>query len=202
MKQLIISIGREFGSGGHEIAERIAKHFGMPIYDHNLLDKIAEQKNVESENLKEFDERRHHAMKRTVRGMSTSASENIANLQFEFLREKADSGESFVVVGRCSETILKEYPGLITIFINGDMEKKIERIIWKYNMSREDAIAFIKKKDRKRRIYHNTHCDSKWGDSRNYELTINSSKLGIDNSVNMLTAYIDERIKQLHLNND
>ncbi len=193
MEQLIISIGREFGTAGHEIAEKLAEHYGLPLYDQNLLDEIAEKRNVDGKKLKEFDEKKAIALYRTVKGMNSSPSENVAQMQFDYLREKAKSGESFVVVGRCSEEILKDYKCMIPIFVNGDMDCKVNRIMKKYEMTEDDAKDFIKKMDRKRKYYHNSHCDSKWGDSRNYELTINSSRLGMTNSVKMLIDYIDMR---------
>lgn len=193
MEQLIISIGREFGTAGHEIAEKLAEHYGLPLYDQNLLDEIAEKRNVDSKKLKEFDEKQTVALYRTVKGMSSSPSENVAQMQFDYLREKAKSGESFVVVGRCSEEVLKDYKCMIPIFINGDMDCKVARIVKKYGLTDDEAREYIKKMDRKRKYYHNSHCDTKWGDSRNYELTINSSRLGIEDSVKMLIWYIDTR---------
>lgn len=134
-KQVIISIGREFGSAGHEIAERSPSSYGLSLYDHNLLREVADSHNVSSEELEIFDEMKHNKfLYRTVKGMSSSPADNVALMQFNFLREKAEKGESFVVVGRCSETILKDYPGLISIFVLGNMEDKIARIspsLWK-----------------------------------------------------------------------
>ncbi len=198
MEQMIISIGREFGSAGHEIAERLAAHYQLPLYDHNLLDEIAGQKGLDSRDLRAHDEvRRSKLLNRKVRGMDSSPSYNLALLQFDFLREKAESGESFVVVGRCSETVLKPYKGLISIFVQGDMDKKVARIMELYHKTQKDAEDFIKEKDKRRRQYHNSHCDLKWGDSRNYHLCINSSKLGVDETLNILIQYIDARKKVL-----
>lgn len=194
MGQLIISIGREFGSGGHEIAEKLAKHYDLPLYDHNLLDKIAEERNLNSEELKLYDEVQDGVFHRRVRGMSSSMTEHVAQLQFDYLKEKATAGESFVVVGRCSETVLKDNKGMIAIFVNGDKEQKVARVSKKYELSESQAADLMKKKDRARKMYHNINCDSKWGDSRNYELVINSSKLGVDKSVQMLIQYIDARV--------
>ncbi len=197
MGQVIISIGREFGSAGHEIAQKLSEHYNMQLYDRNLLKEIAAQKNVGSDALEEFDEKmKIKLFHRTVKGMSSSPQENVANLQFEFLRDRANSGESFIVVGRCSETILKDYPALITIFITGDMEHKISRIKELYNMSGKEAEKFIEEQNLKRKMYHNSHCKSKWGDSRNYDLTLNSSKLGVDGSIKLLIDYIDARLAQ------
>lgn len=195
--QLILSIGREFGSGGHEIAQKLADHYQLPLYDHNLLNELADRRNLDGNVLKEFDEtRRNKLLSRTVRGMNSSPEQNVAEMQFDYLREKADAGESFVIVGRCSETVLKGRPGLVTIFVLGDMEAKIQRIMRLYQKTRQDAEALILEKDRKRKLYHNSHSKFKWGDSRNYDFSINSSKLGVDESVRILTQYIDARRKR------
>lgn len=193
-KQLIISVGREYGSGGHEIAQRLSEHYGIQLLDHNLLDEIAAAKNMDMQHLKELDEKhRSRLTSRTVRGYSSSLEENLYLIQFDHLRNKASSGESFVIVGRCSETILKAYDSLVSIFVLGDMDKKIDRIMKLYGLSKEQAVRRIREKDMKRRRYHNGHCDRRWGDSRNYDIAINSSKLGIDGTVAMLADYIDRR---------
>ena len=193
-KQMIISVGREFGSGGHVIAEKLAKEFGLPLYDHNLLREIAGEKDFDAQLLKKYDEvPKNRLISRTVNGYSNSPSENIAKMQFDFLKGKAEAGESFVVVGRCSEKVLKGYPGLITIFILGDMEAKIQRIMEVDDLSRDEAKELIRKKDKKRKTYHNYYSEGKWGDSRNYDLSINSSRLGIDETVEAVIDYIKRR---------
>ena len=188
-KQVIISIGREFGSGGHEIAQNLADRFGLPLYDYNLLREIASEKNVSAANLEQYDEVPKKGFSKTVRGL------NIAYMQFDFLKKKAAEGESFVVVGRCSEEVLKEYEGLITIFILGDMDKKIERIKRIHELTDKEAAELIEKQSKKRKAYHNYFCENKWGDSRNYELSINSSKLGEDATTDVLEDYIKRRTK-------
>lgn len=193
-KQLIISVGREYGSGGHEIAEKLSKHYGIQLYDHNLLDEIAAKKNVNMDHLKELDEKHKNLLSsRTVRGLSNSPEENLLYLQFDFLRDKADAGESFVIVGRCSETILKQYDSMVSIFILGDRDKRIERIMRLYHLTESQAVKKIREKDIQRRRYHNSFCVRKWGDCRNYDLSLNSSRLGIDGSVKLLVNYIDKR---------
>ncbi|MBE5884563.1 MAG: cytidylate kinase-like family protein [Lachnospiraceae bacterium] len=193
-KQLIISIGREFGSGGHEIAEILAEKFGLELYDKNLLEEIANEKNIKLSSLEKFDEvPRNYFFTRSVRGHSNSMAENLANMQFDFLRKKAAEGKSFVVVGRCAEHVLKDYPALISIFILGDWEHKVERIAKLYNMPFDEAENFVFRKDRKRKYYHNTYCKGKWGDSRNYDISVNSSKLGEEETANMLADYIIKR---------
>ena len=197
-KQVIISIGREFGSGGHEIAEKLAERFQLPLYDYNLLREIADEKNVSISNLAPYDEvYRTGFGSRTVRGYNNSPQKNIANMQFDFLKKKAKEGESFVVVGRCAEHALKEYDALITIFILGDLDAKIRRISKLYTLSSKEAKDLIAEQDKKRKTYHNYFCDKKWGDSRNYEFSINSSKLGVDATADILEDYIKKRMNDM-----
>lgn len=193
-KQLIISVGREFGSGGHVIAEALARRFGLPLYDSNLLECIAGEKNVEHEVLGKYDEKpKSRLFSRTVRGFSSSPHENVAQMQFDYLKKMAAEGQSFVIVGRCSETILKECPAMISVFILGDYACKLARVKEKYKLPEDQAGQMIKTEDWKRKSYHNYYCKGKWGDSRNYDLSINSSKLGIEKSVDLLVDYINER---------
>lgn len=196
MGQVIISIGREFGSGGHEIAQKIANHYAVKLYDKNILNEVAKEKHVNRKEFKGIDEKiRNKFLYRTVNGMNSSPEDNLAELQFDFIRERADEGESFVIVGRCSETVLRGNPSLITIFINGDWEQKVQRTKELFNLSDEDAEDYVESENIKRKRYHNSHSKNKWGDSRNYELTVNSSVFGIDGTVDILIMYIDERIK-------
>ncbi|WP_321002307.1 cytidylate kinase-like family protein [Eisenbergiella porci] len=195
-KQLIISVGREFGSGGHVIAEELARRFELPLYDNNLLEHIAEEKEISHESLKKYDERpKNRLFSRTVRGYSNSMQENLANMQFDYLKKKAAAGESFVIVGRCSETILKGFDGLVTIFVLGDPDVKAERIRKVYGVSEEEARRMMKREDWNRKSYHNYYCKGKWGDSRNYDFSINSSRLGIEKTVDMLENCIRARME-------
>lgn len=191
-KQLIISVGREFGSGGHEIAGKLAEHYNIPLYDHNLLDEIAAERNIDVDNLKGLDEKKRIlGLSRTVRGFNNSPEQNVSLLQFDYLKKKASEGKSFVVVGRCSEDVLKEYEGLVSIFILGTKEEKIERVKKLYNLTDSSAERLMFEKDMKRKRYHNSFCEGKWGDSRNYDISVNSSRLGIDSTVKLLIDYID-----------
>lgn len=194
-KQLIISVGSEFGSGGHEIAEKLAKNYGLPLLDHNLLDEIAaEREHIDVEELRNLDEKRgSFGFSRSVKGFSSSLHENISLMQFEYLQERAATGESFVIVGRCSEDVLKEYDGLVSIFVLGDKEVKRARIMKKYELPQNLAERLMHEKDTKRKRYHNNFCEGKWGDSRNYDVSINSSVLGIDQTVEILIDFIDRK---------
>ena len=148
MEQLIISVGREFGSGGRVIAEALAERFNIPIYDRHLITEIANKTGMSPEEIEKLNEAPNLPLiSRRVRGYSNSIEDNIAEMQFDFIRKKAESGESFVVVGRCSETKLKDFKGLVSLFILGDMDAKIKRIMQLYEMNEHDAKNFIEKKD-------------------------------------------------------
>ena len=195
-KQLIISIGREVGSGGHEIGEILAKHYNIPLLDKNILEEIAAKKNVDVSNLKDIDKKFVLPLiNRTVRGFSSSSQENVYLLQFEYLQEKAKAGESFIIVGRCGEDVLKEYEALVSIFVLGDKEVKKARIIEKYNKNESMAERMMREKDTERKLYHNSFCEGKWGDSRNYDISINSSVLGIKETAEVLIDFIDKKRK-------
>lgn len=198
MSQIIISVGREFGSGGRVIAEKLSERFKLPLYDRHLITEIAEKMGMTIEAVAKYNETPKNVfVSRRVNGYSNSIEDNIAEMQFNVMEEKAKSGESFVVVGRCSETKLKKYPGLISFFILGDMDKKIERVMDVYGLDEDDATRFILKKDKKRKRYHNYHCQGKWGDSRLYDFSINSSKLGIDETVDIIEGYIRARMAKM-----
>ena len=194
-KQTIISISREFGSGGHEIAQNIANDLKLKFYDRGMLDEIADKMNVDVSLLQKYDEKpRNPILSRRVGNHTNSMEEIIAEFQFDFIRKKAEEGESFVIVGRCAETVLKDFEGLISIFITGDRQHKIERVMKRFQITENDAILKMARHDRKRKQYHNRHSDAKWGDSRLYDLCMNSSPLGIDGTIRILKYYISERI--------
>lgn len=195
-KQLIISIGREYGSGGREIGRRLSELFGITYYDSSIIEEIEKKVNLDYNELKEYSEKPINKLfSRTINGFSSSIRENIAIMQFDFLKEQAKSGKSFVVIGRCSETVLAEYPGLITFFVTGDYDTKLARVMMRNEIDEDEARSRIKQMDWSRKSYHNYFSKGKWGDSRNYDMTINSSRLGIELTADIMKEYIKKRIE-------
>ena len=191
-KQIIISISREYGSCGHEIAELVAKKLGIHLYDRNLLDALAKEKDMSAEELRKYDEKpKTLFISRSVKGHSNSIEDILAQMQFEFLQQKAAEGDSFVIVGRCAETALRDYPSMVKVFVMGDREHKIEHIMKKYDLTQSEAESKMNRHDSKRKAYHNRYSESKWGDSRGYDLCINSSKFGIEQTAQMIVDCID-----------
>jgi cytidylate kinase len=195
-EQLIIAVGREYGSGGHEIAKELANRFHIAYYDRNLLDEVAKEKNLDVDTLKEYDESpRKIILSRTVRGFSNSPEDVIAEMQFNFLKEKAEAGESFVVVGRCAEYVLRYYDSLVSIFVTADQDVKIKRIMETRSMTQKEAEAALKRHDKNRKSYYARHTnDHEWGYSSNYNLCINSSTLGMEKT----TDFIEKFVKEFH----
>lgn len=192
---MIVTISREFGSGGQDIARALAAHYHVPLYDENMLSEIGIHESYDIDQLNQYDEApRWMIRSRTVRGLTNSNIDNIAMKDFDFLRERARVGKSFIVLGHCGESILKEY-GPVSIFVNADMELRIERTMQKFGLDEKEARALIKKTDRNRKTYHNYYCDNKWGDSRYYDLCIESSTLGVDETIDFLIDFIDRCIK-------
>ncbi len=193
---LIVTIGREFGSGGHIIGERIAEYYDIPLYDHDLLKKVSEENDIDYEELEVYEEKPVNIfLSRTVHGFSSSLQDAIAHLEFDFIQEHADLGESFVVVGRCAEEVLKGYDNAIKIFVLGDYEAKVLQIMNQFDLPEEEAKDMIRDVDKKRKGYHNHYCETKWGDSRNYDISINSSRFGIEGTAQFLIQYIDLRLE-------
>lgn len=194
-RQLMISISREYGTGGHLVAQKIADDLGLPLYNRNMLEEIAKEKGLGEEHHKQWEEHdekpKNPFLSRTVKGHSNSMEENLAQMQFEYLRNKADSGESFVVLGRCSETVLAGRDGLVSIFITGHKEEKVAHVEETYQLSEEEAISKMTRHDKSRQAYHNRHSDFKWGDSRNYDMCLNSSRTGVDGAVELIEKYIE-----------
>ncbi len=192
-KQLIICIGREYGSGGHEIAEKLSKKLDLPFYDRNLLEEVAATKDVDVNEICNYDEKpKNRIFSRTVRGFNNSPEQNIAEMQFALLKSKAADGDSFVIVGRCSADLFEGLAPYVSIFIHADDETRIQRIMERRNFDHRKAKIAIERHDRKRRQYHNSFCQKKWGETKSYDLCINSSTLGIDKSVDLILDFIEK----------
>lgn len=194
-KQILISVDREFGSGGRDIAHMLGEAFGIPVYHHNLLRKIGIHESYDLAEISEsFDEApRNPLLSRTVRGLTNSNSDSIARKEFDLLRELAAKGESFVIIGHCGESILKEF-GVISFFVTADKKMRVARTMEQFHESEKKAKKRMQKFDKNRRDYHNHYAGHKWFDVRNYDLAINSSRLGVKPTARFLEGYIRLRL--------
>ena len=196
-KQIIVAIGREHGSGGHYIADLIARELGVKLYDKASIEKEITSGGYSEELVSEMDEKPvNFFASRRIGRFSNSLEVNLAEKTFAMLRSKAAEGESFVVIGRCGEQVLENNPNCISIFICGDPQFKLNRVMNKLGLNAEQAIEEIRNVDRSRKNYHNYYCDTKWGDARGYDLTVKSNVLGCERTAEMLVGYIRSFMEQ------
>lgn len=190
-KQVIVAIGREYGSAGHFIAEKLSEKLGVELYDKKFIEGACEEIGYSREVMQKYDEQPSKIfISRKIGSYTNSIEEIVQEKVADFIRARAESGESFVVVGRCSDQILRDNPNAVRVFVMGDREEKIHRIMELYSLTREKAAERIDAEDKRRRRYHNAYSDYKWGDSRGYHLCVNSSLVGIDATVEMLEFYV------------
>lgn len=191
MNKMIITIGREFCSGGADIGHKIAEELGIPCYDKSILDKIADDLQMDKEIVKKYDERQN-SIWRNVPGyqygfswyasdptLSMPISERIANAQFNKIKELAEAG-SCVIIGRCADYVLRERDDVINVFIRADLDKRIQRCMRNYNLDEYDAGKLIKRTDKIRASYYEAHTDSDWGNHDRIDFTVDSGRLGIE----------------------
>lgn len=196
MKQVIIALGREFGSGGHIVAQKLAEHYDIPLYDKELLSELAKQGDYSKEVLERFDERPINLtfMPIPIAGSATSIEQEIAIKQFAFLRKKAnEEKKSFVVVGRCADEILADNPNLTRVFVTGDKESKMRRVMEREGLDEKGALTRMKKADKIRKTYHNFYCENKWGDSRGYDLCISTDGRTPEAVADVIVRYIEAK---------
>lgn len=190
-KQIIITVAREFGSGGHCIAQGLAERLGVPLYDKELLFELAVEHGYDAKSVERYDEKPvNKLLSRRIGDFTNSIEENIAHKIFALIKKKADEGESFVVVGRCAEYILRKNPNVFRVFVRAEKADKAKRVSEIYDVSERKALYMMKKTDSARKLYHNYYSDIKWGDTRGYDLCVNSSCFGIDKTVDAIMKII------------
>jgi len=197
----IITIGRQFGSGGKEIGEKLAKAFDIPCYDKELLSRAAKESGFCEELIQTHDERPTNSFLYNLVMDTYSFGYNAAGMidmpisqkvflaQFDAIKKMASEGPC-IIVGRCADYALADYKNNLSIFIHGDMPCKVKRIMEKYELSENKAKDMILKKDRQRQSYYNYYSSKKWGVSESYDLSVNSSVLGIDGTVNLIKQFV------------
>ncbi len=199
--KFVITIGRQFCSGGAEIGKKVADALGIPYYDKKFIDHTAEVLNCSPDTISKYDEKpvRMWGVYGFQYGSSWYASDpslmlpigiKIADAQFETVKKLA-SEHSCVIVGRCGNFLLQDRKDVVRVFIRADMDSRVKRAEKLYDISESEAIKLIRKTDKIRSDYHNTHTQQKWGSAENYDLIINTSKSGIDNAVKTIVAYIE-----------
>lgn len=184
MAKKIITISREFGSGGRFIGEEVAKKLGISYYDKNIISRIAEKSGLSPEYIQESAELSpkkgllaYALAGRDITGKSVE--DMVYEAQRKVILELADR-EPCVIIGRNADYILKDRDDVLNVYIHGDMPEKIQRICKLHNTSEADAVKMINDIDKRRMTNYNFYTDQKWGKAANYTLCLNSSQLGYD----------------------
>ena len=200
----VITISREFGSGGREIGKRLSEKLDIPFYDKELLEIASKESGICRELFDRNDEAYTNSFlySLVVGNYPVSSdgriepempiNQRIFLAQFDTIKNIAAKGPC-VIVGRCADYVLKNEKNVINFFINGNTAEKKKRILERYDIEKNKVEDFIKKTDKRRASYYNYYTDMKWGEARNFDLCINTSRTGIDGAVETMLAYIGIR---------
>ncbi len=199
-KNKVVTIGREFGSGGHEIGNLLATRLDIPLYDNNLVRMVADRLDIREETAQAVDETTlnsfltgfvlspiEYSKAMNNEEYTKPLSEQVYELQSEIIRKLAGRG-SCVVVGRCADFVLKDVADCLNVFICADIDDRVKRIAKRYDMSEKKAADKIKKIDRERRYYYESRTGLYWGDIDSHQMLLNASRLGIEGTVDILEA--------------
>ena len=184
MVKRIITISREFGSGGRFIGEEVAKKLGIAYYDKNMISQIAEKSGLSPEYIQESAELSpkkgllaYALAGRDITGRSVE--DMVYESQRNVILDLAEK-ESCVIIGRNADYILQDRDDVLNVFIHGDMPEKIQRITRLYNVDEQEAVKMMADTDKRRRTNYNFYTDQSWGKASNYTLCLNSSQIGYD----------------------
>lgn len=198
----IITIGRQYGSGGRDLGKKLAEDLGIPCYDRELLERAAKDSGLCQELFENHDEKPTNSflyslvMDTYSFGYSSSAfsdmpiNHKVFLAQFETIKRIADEGPC-VIVGRCADYALADYKNVVNIFVHADMQKRIARIARRRETTDAKAKDLIMKTDKRRASYYNYYTSKKWGDVTSYDLCIDTGVIGIDGAVQLVKDFIE-----------
>lgn len=195
MKNLIITIGRQFGSGGKAVADALGRRLGIPVYDNELITKAAQESGFSAELFVQSDEKKRFlSLSSIFSGSIINGSDNymsdkdLFGIQCEAIRQIASQG-SAVIVGRCSDYVLRERNDTLDVFLTSPLSVRTARVMERTGLSEEKAVALIEKRDRSREDYYNYYTFGNWGVASTYDLCIDSSILGIEGTADLIIDF-------------
>ena len=196
--KIVITIARQYGSGGREIGEKVAEALGIKHYDENLITLAAREGNLDETVASKADESAANSLLYTLAlgsnffgsamnfGYKPPLNDKLFLLQSDVIRRAAEEG-SCVIIGRCADYVLREHPKRLSVFVYGDLASRKQRVMERHEgITEAQAIDLINKTDRRRSSYYNFYTGNKWGKYDNYHLAVNSSLLGIDKTAEMI----------------
>lgn len=206
-EKIILTIARQYGSGGREIGEKVAAALGIDFYDKELITLAAQKSGLNTNMLHDADEKATNSLLYTLAMGSSVYSSGIANYtlpvndhlfitQSDIIKNLADE-TSCVIVGRSADYVLRDHPRHIAIFVYADMEVRAARVAERHNLSADAARDLIIKTDKRRANYYNFYTGQKWGRYTNYHMSVDSSLLGIDGTAKLIAQFAQD-FKETH----
>ena len=204
---MVITIGRQYGSGGREVGRRLASRLEIPYYDKEILSEASKDSGICEELFEDHDEKPTRSfLYSLVTGVQTHGNPSTMYMdmplnhriflaQFDTIRRLAGNGPC-VVVGRCADYVLRDEKNVVNVFLKADMEHRIQRAIER-GAEPSRAQDIVKRRDKERASYYNYYATTTWGDVNNYDLCLDTGKVGYDGAVDMIIAYIELREKLL-----
>lgn len=198
MKQgTVITVSRQFGSGGREIAQKLAERLNIPYLDNELIQRAAEKSGYSKEIFDQADQKPTGSLLYSMSlfasngvGFDLPLSDKVFLVQSDVIKEAAEQG-SCVIVGRCADYVLRDFPSVISIYIHSNIEKRIKRAVEKYKVDPAKCKDIVAKNDKRRAAYYNFYTGNRWGQAENYDITINSGKLGVEQTVEALIQFLE-----------
>ena len=207
-ERTVITIGREFGSGGHEIGMKLAEKLGIKCYDKELLELAAKESGLCEELFASQDEKPTNSFLYSLvmdtysfGGYSNSYVDMPINhkvflAQFDAIKKLAER-ESCVIVGRCADYALEDNPYAVSVFIKASLDERVQRIKRIYELNDSKAADLIQKTDKRRASYYNYYSSKKWGEAKSYNLCIDSGLVGVDGAIDMILKFIELKEKNM-----
>lgn len=198
MANKVITITRQYGSGGKEIGEKLAGELGIEFYDNNLLNIAAENSGIHKSHFEQNDEKRSNSflylLSTTYGQGGVPFDDSLFFAQLEAI-QKIASEQSCVIIGRCADYALRNFSKVLNIFISAPLELRVKRAEEVYGIIRKHSENYVKRIDKQRISYYNYYSDRRWGLPQNYHLCVDSSALGIDGTVKLIKQFADEFYK-------
>ena len=206
MKNVVVTIARQYGSGGKTVGEMLAKEMGIPCYGENLLKLASEESGIHERLFMQLDEKLQNSpLLRMTTDVYTGelippdssefvSAKNLFNYKAKVIKRLAES-ESCVIVGRAADFVLKDYPNVISVFVHASEEFNLARAMERNSMTESEMKKFIAKTDRYRADYYKHYTGREWTDARNYDLCLNSGKLGFEKCVQEIKGYMKVRFE-------
>ena len=207
-KKIIITIARQYGSGGREIGERVANLLNIPIYDKELITDAASKGNLHADVIRQADETAANSLLYTLAmgsnvlgttmhfGYKMPLNDKLFILQSETIKDYAKQG-SCVIIGRCADYVLRDEENIFRVFVYGDLDHRQARILERHpEIKSSQVIDAINKTDKRRASYYNFYTGNKWGKYDNYDMAVNSSTLGIEGTAQIIYACVKNLIEE------